>query len=224
MPPWLQSSVEPLAGTHPGVLATRLLLALALGLLVAAVYRRTNGGSVVPSFRATLVLLTILIAAVTQVIGDNVARAFSLVGALSIVRFRTVVQDTRDTAFVIFAVTVGMAVGAGDMWVAGLSLLVVGTAAAVVSYRPKGGMVTPSGFQLAVNVAIGYQAEALLTPVFEKHVTRAAIVGIATANKGAALESTYDIWLRTGTTPATLIDEVNQLQGVQSVQLRLLDR
>ena len=64
------------------------------------------------SFVVTLVLLTILIAMVTQVIGDNVARAFSLVGALSIVRFRTVVRDTQDTAYVIFAVAVGMAVGA----------------------------------------------------------------------------------------------------------------
>ena len=63
------------------------------------------------SFTVTLVLLTILIAMVTQVIGDNVARAFSLVGALSIVRFRTVVRDTQDTAYVIFAVAVGMAVG-----------------------------------------------------------------------------------------------------------------
>ena len=49
-------------------------------------------------------LLTILIAMVTMVIGNNMARAFGLVGALSIVRFRTVVEDTRDTAFVIFAV------------------------------------------------------------------------------------------------------------------------
>ena len=49
-------------------------------------------------------LLSILIAMVTQVIGDNIARAFSLVGALSIVRFRTVVRDTQDTAYVIFAV------------------------------------------------------------------------------------------------------------------------
>ena len=63
-------------------------------------------------------LLSILIAMVTQVIGDNIARAFSLVGALSIVRFRTVVRDTQDTAFVIFAVAVGMAMGANNPWVA----------------------------------------------------------------------------------------------------------
>jgi hypothetical protein len=95
------------------LLVTRLLIALALGRIVAAVYRRSRPmGDEAESFVVTLVLLTILIAMVTQVIGDNVARAFSLVGALSIVRFRTVVRDTQDTAYVIFAVAIGMAVGA----------------------------------------------------------------------------------------------------------------
>ena len=72
---------------------------------------------------------------VTQVIGDNVARAFSLVGALSIVRFRTVVRDTQDTAFVIFAVVVGMAVGARDLvWPASASSSI---GAAAFLMRPK---------------------------------------------------------------------------------------
>src|SRR6266487_1309007 len=87
----------------------RLILAMALGWIVSLIYRRTRAAhEVMPSFTVTLVLLAILIAMVTQVIGDNVARAFSLVGALSIVRFRTVVRDTQDTAYVIFAVVVGM--------------------------------------------------------------------------------------------------------------------
>ena len=72
---------------------------------------------------------------VTQVIGDNIARAFSLVGALSIVRFRTVVRDTQDTAFVIFAVVVGMAAGARDLVVAGIGIVVIGAAAFLM--RPK---------------------------------------------------------------------------------------
>src|ERR1043166_7516365 len=91
-----------------------LFVAFIGGLLVASIYRWTRPRSFVnPSFPPTLVLLSILIAMVTQVIGDSVARAFSLVGALSIVRFRTVVRDTQDTAFVIFAVVVGMAAGGG---------------------------------------------------------------------------------------------------------------
>ena len=63
---------------------------------------------------------------VTQVIGSNVALAFSLVGALSIVRFRTVVRDTEDTAFVIFAMTAGMAVGAQNVVLALTGLVIVG--------------------------------------------------------------------------------------------------
>ena len=100
---------------------------MVLGGVVVFVYRRTRASNdTTPSFAVTLVLLTILIAVVTQVIGDNVARAFSLVGALSIVRFRTVVRDTQDTAYVIFAVAVGMAVGAGHPWLAIGAIVVVG--------------------------------------------------------------------------------------------------
>ena len=83
------------------------------------------------SFTTTLVLLTVLIAVVTQVIGDNVARAFSLVGALSIVRFRTVVRDTQDTAYVVFAVAVGMTTGASNVWVAIAGITVIASVAMV---------------------------------------------------------------------------------------------
>ena len=90
----------------PAEVLLRLVLAALLGGVVALVYRRSRFEPA-SSFTATLVLLSILIAMVTQVVGDNVARAFSLVGALSIVRFRTVVRDTQDTAYVIFAVAIG---------------------------------------------------------------------------------------------------------------------
>jgi len=97
------------------MIALRLVVAAILGVVVGAIYhasqRKAIGESY--SFFVTIILLTILVAMTTLVIGNSVARAFSLVGALSIVRFRTVVDDTRDTAFVIFAVVVGMAVGAG---------------------------------------------------------------------------------------------------------------
>src|SRR6185295_13041366 len=90
------------------------------------------------SLQSTLVLLSILIATVTQVVGESPARAFSLVGALSIIRFRTVVQDTQDTAFVIFAVVMGMAAGASAPWVAMIGLGIVSLAAVIM--RPKAGL------------------------------------------------------------------------------------
>ena len=114
MPEWLRDAVtagEPLPPTS--VLIGRVALAVVCGFLVAGVYTWTLGrrGEDGRTLRTTLVLLSVLIAVVTLVIGNSVARAFGLVGALSIVRFRTVVEDTRDTAFVIFAVAVGMAAG-----------------------------------------------------------------------------------------------------------------
>ena len=59
----------------------------------------------------TLIFVTVITAMVVMVIGNNLARAFALVGAMSIIRFRTVVKDTKDTAFVFFALASGLATG-----------------------------------------------------------------------------------------------------------------
>ena len=102
------------------------------------IYRWARRGEAVqPTFLTTLILLATVIAMATQVIGDNVARAFSLVGALSVVRFRTVVKDTQDTAFVIFAVVVGMASGANHLVVALVGMGIVAAASLVLWPRRR---------------------------------------------------------------------------------------
>src|SRR5262245_57997963 len=135
-----------------GVIVFRLGVAMLFGGVVAFVYRRTRRVAA-GSFTTTLLLLSILIAMVTQVIGDNVARAFSLVGALSIVRFRTVVRDTQDTAYVIAAVAVGMAVGAGHFGVAiaGLGMLAV-AAFAMMSPVAGNGPASPEDLPFTLTV------------------------------------------------------------------------
>jgi uncharacterized membrane protein YhiD involved in acid resistance len=111
-----------------GSLLLRLVLAALLGAVVAVLYRlsrppeeRTHG------FAHTLVLLAPLIAMVTTAVGGNTAAAFTLVGTLAIVRFRTVVRDTRDTVFVIFSVAIGMAIGVGTLAVTVAGTLVLAT-------------------------------------------------------------------------------------------------
>ena len=123
---WLQNNLRNGLDISTDILALRLMVAFLFGVIIAQLYRRTQareGGSS-EALASTLVLLAILIALVTQVIGNSVARAFSLVGALSLVRFRTEVQDTRDTAFVIFSVVIGMATGGGHIQAAVAGLLV----------------------------------------------------------------------------------------------------
>src|SRR4051812_35884516 len=133
MPDWLQTSLTSGTDSPPLLLAWRIGVAFILGSVVAGLYRWSRRGqSSTPTFTTTLILLATLIAMATQIIGDNVARAFSLVGALSIVRFRTVVKDTQDTAFVIFAVVVGMASGANHLSVGLVGLAILSAAALVL--------------------------------------------------------------------------------------------
>ena len=201
----------------------RLLGALALGAAVAFVYRRTrHAGDVSPSFTTTLVLLAVLIAMVTQVIGDNVARAFSLVGALSIVRFRTVVRDTQDTAYVIFAVAVGMAIGASDIWVALCGLFVVGLAAVLL--RPgRGAGTADATFLLQIRVSLGHDVEALLGLALDQHVLGRRLASIATARQGMAIEASYKAALRGERSADELLRALNRIEGVQGVSLQRLD-
>ena len=153
----------------------RLVLAMLAGGVVTLIYRFTRAADeTAPSFTVTLVLLSILIAMVTQVIGDNVARAFSLVGALSIVRFRTVVRDTQDTAYVIFAVAVGMAVGAGHPGLAVSGLGVIGFAAFVMRKRSRRGVRPPRSVPAERAVALGHDPATLLATGLRRVPGRAA--------------------------------------------------
>lgn len=204
------------------VLCLRLFLGLVAGAVVAALYRATRNGPGAQSLPATLVLLAVLIAAVTQVIGDNVARAFSLVGALSIVRFRTVVRDTRDTAFVIFAVVTGMAVGAGHATVALATVAIGGLAAWIMRPRAERSPENPE-FELSVRVALGQDAEALVAPVLREHLATWAECGATTARQGAALEVTWIVTLRPGHSPAVLVTALNRVEGIQNIELRQRD-
>jgi hypothetical protein len=204
------------------LIAVRLVLALGLGLAIAAVYRRARPmNDEAESFTVTLVLLTILIAMVTQVIGDNVARAFSLVGALSIVRFRTVVRDTQDTAYVIFAVAIGMALGANHPSVAVCGLVIIGTAAVMLRKRGVTAL-PPNGslpYELHVRLAIGQDAEAVLGPVLGEYTSRRRLASVATARQGLSLDTSYAIALRDAAQSTTLVNALNRLDGVQNVEL-----
>ena len=89
-------------------------LSVLLTLVIAKVYQATHRGvSYSQSYIHSLFLMALCTGVVMMIIGSNIARAFSLVGALSIIRFRTAVKDVRDTAYLFFAIVVGMGCGTG---------------------------------------------------------------------------------------------------------------
>ena len=90
-----------------------------LGFLIYISYMLTHRGAIYSKkFNASLVVLTILTGVVMTVIGNNIALSLGMVGALSIVRFRTAVKDSRDTVYIFWTIIVGICCGVGDYSVA----------------------------------------------------------------------------------------------------------
>jgi hypothetical protein len=166
------------------------------------------------------VLLSVLIAMVTQVIGDNIAMAFSLVGALSIVRFRTVVRDTEDTAFVIFAVVVGMAVGAQNLVVSIIGFVVASAVAFLI--RPRTVDASGAGadsFIIHVRIGIGHNVEALVGSILDAHIAGRQLMSIKTARQGMVVDASFQGQLRSSANVEELVKTLNRLEGVQEVDI-----
>ena len=112
-----------------------LCLSFVLSLVVAAAYRYTHRGvSYSQSFVHTLVIMGTVVSLIMLIIGSNIARAFALVGALSIIRFRSAVKETRVVAFIFLAMAIGMAVGT-RFYLLALFAAVVMSAFVVVLYK-----------------------------------------------------------------------------------------
>ncbi len=221
---WLEKNLDTKQVIPLSVVLLRLLISFLCGYLISVTYRFTRPKEdVSPTFIPTLVLLTILIALVSQVIGESTARAFTLVGTLSIVRFRTVVRDTQDTAFVIFAVVVGMAVGTGHFSITILGMVVVAAAAFLVQPRRKAAVWEWADTVLTVKIGSSQHPETLLVPVLKKHVDHFDVSSVSTARQGIALELNYKIRLKSKSSEADLVKELNGLDGVQSVDVRRIE-
>lgn len=98
-----------------------ILMAALIGLVICISYGITHRGTIYSKkFNVSLLILTILTGTVMTVIGNNIALSLGMVGALSIVRFRTAIKDSRDTVYIFWTIIVGICCGVGDYVVASI--------------------------------------------------------------------------------------------------------
>lgn len=98
-----------------------IFTAMLIGFFIFISYAISHRGTIYSKkFNASLVILTVLTATVMTVIGNNIALSLGMVGALSIVRFRTAIKDSRDTVYIFWTIIVGICCGVGDYTVAGI--------------------------------------------------------------------------------------------------------
>lgn len=124
-----------LSNFTPLNVAIALLAALVMSVVIALVYKKTYRGVLYsPSFALTLILLTLVTTPVVMAIGSNVALSMGMVGALSIVRFRTAVKDPLDTAYMFWAITMGILIGSNAYVIAVVAVLGISVIMLAISY------------------------------------------------------------------------------------------
>lgn len=146
---WSEWFANQLSTFTPLNVALGLVAALIAGIVISMVYKKTYRGVLYsPSFTLTLILLCLVTTPVVMAIGSNVALSMGMVGALSIVRFRTAVKDPLDTAYMFWAITMGILLGANAYVIAIVALLGIAVIMLMISYTR---MRTPNGYLLVIH-------------------------------------------------------------------------
>ncbi len=110
------------------------LLSLTFGIFISYIYRwNTSSFSVEAQFSFTLIIICMVVASVMAVIGSNLTLSLGLIGALSIIRFRSVVKNTVDMAYLFWSIALGLAVGAGQYKMGLTSALVIGAVISITT-------------------------------------------------------------------------------------------
>lgn len=212
-------NVDDLTATFTvGDIAISLTLATVLTMVVAFVYRATHHGvSYSQSYVQTLVLLGILVSLIMLVVGSNIARAFTLVGALSIVRFRNAVKETRDVGFIFFSMAIGMATGTRFYLLAAIATVVISV---VVLLMDRFNMFSLDVQSQIVKVQVPPDLDpTALEPAFLTHTDRVELISAESIRGGALTELLYTVRLKRGVVATELINDLREKTSGQKVTL-----
>jgi len=196
-----------------------ITLAFVLGFFIAAIYRFTyQGYAYSASFVNTLILISMVTAVVIMVIGNNLARAFGLVGAMSIIRFRTAVKDTKDIAFVFFALAAGLATGAGNHMVGITGCIMVGVVVLFL-YLFSFGIHHHKELLLRFWVEPVEDENPPYLKVFEKYLKSHRLINMRSAKLGQFLEVSFNVKFKDDANHQKMIKELNVIEGIERISL-----
>ena len=188
-----------------------LVLAFGVGLFIFFVYKKTYAGVMYSSgFGVTLVALTMITTLVILAVTSNIVLSLGMVGALSIVRFRTAIKEPLDIAFLFWAIAAGIVLAAGLIPLAVFGSVFIGVILLIFANRKS--MTQPF---IVVIDCDGHDSEKKALELLRRHTVRCA-VKCKTARKGA-VELNCEIRLRGGNT--YFVNALSDLEGVTSAVL-----
>jgi hypothetical protein len=198
-----------------------LLLSFALTLTIGWVYRTTHRGvSYSQSYVHTLVILGTVVSLIMLVIGSSIARAFTLVGALSIIRFRNAMKESRDVGFVFMAMAIGMAAGTRFYLLAVTATLIL---CAIILALYKLNIFSKDAREriLRVQLPIQVNHESALEEPLRRHLDEHHLIALETVRAGTINEAVYSVVLKRKTSTHDLLDSIRSRNENHKVSLVL---
>jgi uncharacterized membrane protein YhiD involved in acid resistance len=188
-----------------------LIMAFLLGLFLFFIYKKSYSGVMYSaSFGVTLLVMTLITTLLIMAVTSNVVLSLGMVGALSIVRFRTAVKEPMDIAFLFWAIAIGIVLAAGLIPLAVFGSLFIGLVLLVFSSRKEG----DSPYILVVHCASS-QLEADISALTAAHVKRMRLKSKSV--RPQQMELNYEVRLKNG--DASFVDALSNLTGVSDVIL-----
>lgn len=217
----LGESVTPVVTVWTLILGT--LLSAALSMSVALVYRRIHSETTYSqTFVHTMVLLSVIVCFIMLVIGSNIARAFSLVGALSIIRFRTAIRSPLDVGFLFFTMAIGM--GAGTRFYAVTTVATIMICALLLFiYKTNFAALPPRReYLLSVQFHRSVDYESALDPLLGSMFDSYSLAYVETVRQGALNQVVYSVRASNGLREKQVCDEISRVNDNLKINFRTI--
>jgi uncharacterized membrane protein YhiD involved in acid resistance len=195
------------------------IVSFVLSLAIGWIYKTTyKGVAYTQSYVHTLTMMSMVVAVIMLIIGSNIARAFTLVGALSIIRFRNAIKDTRDVGFIFFAMAIGMACGTRFYLLAIFSTIIICLLWWVLS---KLNLFTKDIREQILKVRLpgDMRYDTLFESMFSKYLTRFSLIAVETVQAGTLTELVYGIELKRQADAQEFLNELRKLNNNNKVAL-----
>ncbi|MBR3138334.1 DUF4956 domain-containing protein [Candidatus Saccharibacteria bacterium] len=180
-------------------------VALVLGVIVALTHMKTSQTS--KGFLVTLATLPILVMAVMIMINGNLGTSIAILGAFSLIRFRSIQGQAKELLSVFFAMMIGLACGMGHVLFATIITIIAILAILLFTYTP---ILEPNKKQRVLKIVIpeDLDYEDVFNDIFKKYTSKADLVRMKTTNMGSLYKLTYNITLRSGIKEKEFLDEI----------------
>lgn len=208
----------------PQTVILSLLLAFVLGQVIAWAYYVTHSGlSYSRSYVQSLILITVVISMVMTVIGNNIITAVGLMGALAIVRFRNVIKDTRDIAFIFCSLVVGMATGSHRYLTAILGTIILCGIAIYLHFTDFGSHEPHNGFlRFSLRGALGPGHP--VPGILHRFCGSFSLISVQDSGFGGPAEYAYQILIRNIASNEEFVAELEKVEGIENINLTMQEK